>query len=298
MKKSKYTSWGSFLKTKRKQRFRSAREFCAKISVGISYPQYSRYEAGEQLPSLDQALKLCRLLDIPLQEGLLEWSLSQVQDLTLQAELQQGLNGGFSGFRKQPSASPVAKTVYLDDAIVFNRSHMRLFNTDPAYRDIFTYVNSFRLEWVALTEIAEALRLDLKRLRAMAHELQDLGVLDLQGDYCRTSKCVYYFPDDQEFFDVRNKNLSHNVQSVIQKLSFEDLNQRRAFRGLVTRELTLEQVDALVTQMDGLLSGMVHLHETPEAEKVYSLCLLFGERFRLAKKTKAKSQPMAQSNLG
>ncbi|OFZ69939.1 MAG: hypothetical protein A3K03_06785, partial [Bdellovibrionales bacterium RIFOXYD1_FULL_44_7] len=80
MSTRKYESWGNFLKKNREGHFRSAREFCARVKIGISYPQYSRYEAGEQLPNLEQALQLCKLLDIPLLEGLLEWCRAQVSE--------------------------------------------------------------------------------------------------------------------------------------------------------------------------------------------------------------------------
>ncbi len=57
-KRGSYQSWGGFLKSMREKRFRSAREFCSQVPMGIHYPQYSRYESGAQLPSLEQALAL------------------------------------------------------------------------------------------------------------------------------------------------------------------------------------------------------------------------------------------------
>ncbi|MGZ6371549.1 MAG: helix-turn-helix domain-containing protein, partial [Bdellovibrionota bacterium] len=84
-----YRLWAKFLKTHRELHFRSAREFCAKLPVGISYPQYSRYESGDQLPPLEQALGLARLLKIPTAETLLEWSRAQVEDPQSRLELDQ-----------------------------------------------------------------------------------------------------------------------------------------------------------------------------------------------------------------
>src|SRR6476661_2541186 len=85
--KRRYESWGDFLKKRREERYRSAREFCSKVKVGISYPQYSRYEAGDQLPNLEQALELCRLLGVPALEGLMEWNRAQMAGDVAQAAL-------------------------------------------------------------------------------------------------------------------------------------------------------------------------------------------------------------------
>src|SRR4051794_28765029 len=83
----RYRSFGQFIKAKREQGFRSARDFCSKVAVGISYPQYSRYEAGDQLPGLEQALALGKLLGVPTVELLLEWSQAQVQEASARQEV-------------------------------------------------------------------------------------------------------------------------------------------------------------------------------------------------------------------
>jgi hypothetical protein len=82
----RYSGWASFLKARRVLRYRSAREYCLKAQLEISYPQYSRYESGDQLPPLEQCLQLCRTLDIPVLDGILEWSQAQ---MSIDSEKQQ-----------------------------------------------------------------------------------------------------------------------------------------------------------------------------------------------------------------
>jgi transcriptional regulator with XRE-family HTH domain len=297
MEKRKYQSWGEFLKKRREAKFRSAREFCSKESVGISYPQYSRYEAGDQLPNLEQALDLCKRLDVPTLEGLLEWNRAQINDPTdlgdvdrLLGQVRTGAPVGAA--TPAPVAAPTVptakvtgigvfthQTISLDDIIVFNRSHLKLFSSDPAYRDIFTYVNSYAPEWIAADEISSALDLPAAKTEQMLERLSDLGVILLAGAKCRASKRNFYFPDDPDFFHLRNLNLTHNATAIMRKLSHEDLLARRAYRGLVTRELTSEQLDRLVGRMDELVSETVGLPETTNPERIYSVCLLLGERF-------------------
>lgn len=303
----RYEGWGEFLKKHRESHYRSAREFCSRAQVGISYPQYSRYEAGDQLPNLEQALHLCRLLEIPVLEGLLEWSRTQIADSTVRDEVEALLeqvknkkpavgtgaqavaaSNGKGGLTLVPSPdqAPTSNlsvftqaTISLDDIIVFNRSHLKLFNSHPGYRDIFTYVNSYAPEWITSEELAIALELPMPQIEEMLDKLSDLGVILLAGSRCRASKRNFYFPDDEDFFGLRNMNLTHNTDAIMKKLKHQDLLDKQAYRGLLTRELTQEQVEQVFLRMDELLTNVVAMPETTNPEKIYSLCLLMGERF-------------------
>ncbi|MCC7441941.1 MAG: helix-turn-helix transcriptional regulator [Bdellovibrionales bacterium] len=298
--KRKYPTWGDFLKTARTARYRSAREFCSKVDVGISYPQYSRYEAGEQLPNLDQALKLCRLLEIPSLEGILEWCFAQIGDPDAAVQVQKFLKQVRSGEAKaDPAPSLPAPGAELfaeakpdsrepmfsrgsevDEVFTFNRSHLALFESDPAYRDIFTYVNSFTPDWVAIEEISTHLGMTQSRTEAMLENLSDYGVLLLAGGRCRAAKKVFYFPDDQDFFRLRNKNVAFNVQKIMETVSYEDVKARRAFRSVVTRELTAEQLEKVIHGVEYLINRVASLPESGHPDQIFSLCVVLGERFR------------------
>lgn len=289
--KRRYLTWGKYLKAKRELKFRSAREFCAQISVGISYAQYSRYESGEQLPCLEQALLLCKAFGVSTADSLPQWALAQLQDAELRGDVEAvarkldtapatSAAGGGVGIFTQAA-------VPLDDVIVFNRSHLNLFRSHPAYRDIFTYVNSFAPEWITATELAGAIEIEREKLDGMLDRLHELGVITLVagsgGSRCRAAKRNFYFPDDEDFFELRNLNLAHNSGEIMRKLASADLRERKAYRGLVTRELTPEQLDLVVNRLDQLMSGVVALPETCKPERIYSVCLLMGERFQRPK---------------
>lgn len=293
--KRKYPLWGEFLKARREAKYRSAREFCAKVPIGISYPQYSRYEAGEQLPSLEHALELCKHLEVQVVEGILEWNRAQ---LPLESEAVSKLDQLLSGVRTggpltaletagrpiaPPSSTPASPAVRLDEVIVFNRSHLRMFGSDPAYRDIFTYINSYAPDWISSDEISRAMDIPSRKLSGMLDDLCEHGVIVMEGENCRASKRVFYFPDDADFFPMRNLNLVHNVSNIMRRLSFEDLNDRKAYRGLISRELTPAQLDLLISRLDGLLHDVVESPENGEPQKIYSLCVVLGERFDRAK---------------
>ncbi len=300
----KYESWGDFLKKRREAHYRSAREFCTRVTVGISYPQYSRYEAGDQLPNLEQALELCRLLQIPPLEGLLEWNRAQIYghpskdhiDAILMRVREHGVEAVTSGTLptpkgvipatstsaatgKAPSGLFTNATISPDDVIVFNRSHLRLFSSDPAFRDIFTYVNSYSPDWISCKEMSEALGISEVKLDEMLEKLSDLGVILLASGRCRATKKNFYFPDDEDFFELRNINLSHNTAGIMKRLTHQDLQKRRAFRGLLTREMTSEQLEMVISKVEELLGGVIDLPETANPEKIYSMCVLLGERF-------------------
>jgi len=297
MSTRKYESWGNFLKKNREGHFRSAREFCARVKIGISYPQYSRYEAGEQLPNLEQALQLCKLLDIPLLEGLLEWCRAQVSESNHREEVNSLIDQIHSKHANKATNVEAANdnqissgsTVSLDDVIVFNRSHLNLFKSDPLYRDIFTYINSFAPEWIAAEEISLAIGVEPIKLEAMLEHLNDHGVILVAGGKCRAAKRNFYFPDDEDFYHLKNANFDHNSSSIIKNLKLNDLQERKAYRGLVTRELSVEQLEMLITKSEALMTEIISMPETNGVDKVFSLCVLLGQRFSRPKKNKAEA---------
>lgn len=293
----RYPTWGEFLKRNRELHFRSARRFCTEVRLEISYPQYSRYEAGEQLPSLPQALQLCQFLKIPALEGILEWGRAQIPPGDpAQGEVDQLLKqlrspraGSLPEEPKDLAASVhgdserarifATTSISFDDVIVFNRSHLNLFVSDASYRDIFTYINAFAPDWIPSSEIGHALDIKMNRLDGMLQKLHDLGVIILQDGKCKASKRAFYFPDDTDFFELRNLNLRHNASSILNKLTHDDVKNRKAYRNLVTRELSASQVRLVMTKLDEVLSHIVSQPETHDAEEIYSLCVLFGKRF-------------------
>src|ERR1700747_1458189 len=128
-KRSKYSEFAAFLREKRGLKYRSARDFCTRVKIEVSYPQYSRYEAGEQLPSLPQALVIGEALGLAPVETTLEWNLAQVEDAELASPIRELLEavrtGSLNG--QMPALPRVPAKVQLDDVIVFNRSHRDLF---------------------------------------------------------------------------------------------------------------------------------------------------------------------------
>lgn len=290
--KSKYSGWGNFLKTRREARFKSARELCRQVNLGISYPQYSRYEAGDQLPSLEQALSMGAIFGVPALEMTIEWTLAQmpVAEVLAQSELMRLLEvardkatgGSGSAPARKSAEKRLGQGVALDDVIVFNRSHLKIFASDPAYRDVFTYVNAFGPGWISAQEIAQALGLESGRVTLMLDQLSELGVVQLGEGRCRSTKRVLYFPDDEDFFGLRNFNFRHNTDRILESLTHQDVLERKAYRGLVTRELTADQAAHLMSGIEQVLSQAVAMPETSAARTVYSLCVLFGGRYARA----------------
>lgn len=289
----RFRSWGEYLKQMRSRRFRSAREFCVSTGIRVSYPQYSRYESGEQLPGINQAIEILNLLEVPLLDGLLEWNRAQISDSRAQKEIEESLSqlrGRASGAGpgavavKMSTTSKPAQKLSLDDVIVFNRSHLELFRSNPYYRDLFTYINSFAPRDVPPEEIGQAFGIEQKAVSKMLDKLCELGVIvsvdGAGGVTYRATKSNFYFPDDEDFFELRNGNLKHNVDLILERLSFDDLSDRRGVRGLVTRELTPSQLAELVSRAEDLLRETVDMPETDAPEGIYSVCILMGERFR------------------
>jgi transcriptional regulator with XRE-family HTH domain len=282
----KYRGFSEFLRKRRSDKYRSAREFNQCVKIGVSYPQYSRYEAGEQLPNLPQALEIGTALAIPTLEMTLEWNLAQLgESQSSKSKASSEIASLLDAIRAGETPIPEAKhtAVPLDEVIVFNRSHRDLFLKDPAYRDIFTYINSFHsgghTEEVTADRVSKALSIPMKKLEPMLEKLSDLGVILKSGKKFTAAKSNFYFPDDQDFFELKQQNLRHNVDRIMEKMTLGELQSRKALRGLLTRELTPSQLGWVLGQIEGLLAKVVELPEDPEARMIYSVCAVVGERF-------------------
>jgi hypothetical protein len=167
----------------------------------------------------------------------------------------------------------------LDKTLVFNQSHLKVFSADPMYRDLFTYINSFYPELISMTELATAFQVPLDQIRKKVLLLEEMGVVSIQNENCKVTKSLLYFPDDPEFFELRNKNISYNFNALLEKLQHVDTVSRKAFRGLYSRELSAEQVELLILKLEEVANQVMGFPVTSHAQSVYSLCLLLGVRF-------------------
>jgi len=189
---------------------------------------------------------------------------------------------GLSAPAKPAAGGEVSRTtgVSLDDVIVLNRSHLRLLcSKEPAYRDIFTYVYVYAPDWITPEEVAVAFEIPIESVRGFFKELVELGVLMEQDGLVRPSKTNCYFPDDADFYELRNLNFTHNVNQIMKRLTFEDLKAGAAYRNLITRELSPRQIRSVIEGIEGLFRNVVGLAERPEPGAVHSLCVVLGERF-------------------
>ncbi len=281
----KYELFGEFLRENRKKHHRSARGFCTTVDLGISYPQYSRYEAGEQLPSLEQVLKIADALEAPVMDAVQAWNLAQISDADARTRFREQWRLSKAS-ESRPVEGPghpgaqggLKEAMALDDVIVFNRAHLRLFQSDPAYRDIFTAVNCAN-GWATVSAIAQALHIAPERLRPMLLALNDHGVIDLDGDYCKTSKSNFYFPDDADFFEIRNRNFIYEAQSILANLKAQDVATKRSYRSLLTRDLSHAQLLAVIEKLDLVMAQVLEMEHYADSERIYSVCALVGPRY-------------------
>jgi predicted transcriptional regulator len=293
----KYPGFASYLRSHRERNYRSARDFCARVKTGISYPQYSRYEAGDQLPPLIQAVTIFGQLGVSPLEALLEWNKAQLTEASVQVasepavaktlkEIEDLLNQTRSGTPKAENPAEKSRSgvnafdVPLDKVVVFNRSHRDVFMKHPAYRDIFTYINAFHPRKISVDELSRALKIEQPVIREMLENLERLGVVLRKDESFVAAKRNFYFPDDADFFELRNLNVRHNFSQLMDNLQFETLSTRQAFRGLITREFTPAQYRWVVDQSEKLLAQTVGLSEDEGGDVIYSVMTVVGERFR------------------
>jgi len=237
----KYPGFASYLRSHRERNYRSARDFCARVKIGISYPQYSRYEAGDQLPPLVQSITIFGQLGVSPLEALLEWNKAQLSDASVQAA-------------PEPA---VAKTL----------------------KEIEVLLNQVR-SGISVEELSRALKIEPPVIREMLEDLERLGVVLRKDESFVAAKRNFYFPDDADFFELRNLNVRHNFSQLMDNLQFEALSTRQAFRGLITREFTPAQYRWVVDQSERLLAQAVGLPEDEGGDVIYSVMTVVGERFR------------------
>lgn len=239
-------------------------------------------------------------LSIPLMEGMGEWCRAQTSNVTAHDEIDQFLllqkqldesvpDSEKTVLERPPVDQPILKAPtqsVLDDTMVFNRSHLKLFLSDPLYRDIFAFANSAVKnelpDWLSIREIADTFHISYDRAVEMVQKLDDLGVLEISEtdpSICRCAKYFYYFPDDKSFYELRNQNFSQNVNSIMNQMSLEMLHQKRGYRGLVTKALTESQVISLTEHIEKLVSDITMIPTQEKNSAIYSTCILLGKRF-------------------
>lgn len=272
-----YSLFAQVLRQHRSIKYRSARAFLSTSNLDLSYPQYSRYESGDQLPTLPQAMAIFKLLGVALQEWLLLWCQAQVEGKENRDAI-EALKVGqkASSSNVTSDRQPVSN---IDRALVFNRAHLQLFQSDLRYRDIFTYVNACAPIPVGLNEVTRALGISREEADLMCRKLGESGVILYEEGELKVGKQLFYFPDDEDFFQLRNSNVIHNVQSVLSRVSFPDLRTRRAFRTVATRELSKDQAAEVTWALERLAHQMLGMPEVEDASDIYSMSLVFGPRF-------------------
>jgi hypothetical protein len=174
--KGKYQSWGVFLKTRREKHFRSAREFCTRSALGISYPQYSRYEAGDQIPSLAQALALGERLQVPIADTVIEWCRAQ---LPSHEKLAQEIMGQLLVLACSAGLSSAEKPTHEANGGRFRALCHH-------YRGVFNFVHSFGSSGVPMAEVPGACGLEMERTEQMLGHLAELGVIHVEHGHCRS----------------------------------------------------------------------------------------------------------------
>jgi transcriptional regulator with XRE-family HTH domain len=314
MEQRTYRNWGQWLKRKRETKFRSAREFCTHIDLGISYPQYSRYESGDQLPSANQLVAICRAVETDPVEALMEWCLSQIEDQEIWVQFGQALPWVAAlrrgetvcpkpsseekdesknrpsdaeleaRAREEARATTKAESELLGMTLVFGKVHRELFESDPRYRDVFTYVNAYDGAGVSMDDLSRDLGIETAHAFRMAETLARLGVLVVERGVGKTlyraSKKFFYFPDDEEFFDLRNKNFRHNIEGVLGGKKYAEFVKSGCMRDLLTRELTEEQYKKVRDAAEHWLVEASQMDEDPSAKTIYSIGLFMGPRFK------------------
>ena len=270
----------------------SARAFTLQKSLPLSYAQYTRLESGRQFPTLEVALQLAPALQVSALEMAMTWlqcraQLSDLADSMLSEELQamepvlraQLQWRGRTQTLMRGRADPAA----VADPYVFSGQQEELrarLSQDPWIRDVFVYVNSNYPDWIQEQELADVLGISVADLTLRTALLAREGVLQSAGGRLRAKRRTYYFPDTEAFFQARNLNFSHNVSRILPTLSFGELAARRAFRSVISRVLTGDQLAQVIGRLEQLLQEMSEYPDPKEPGAIFSLCILMGERFR------------------
>ncbi|MEK7692119.1 MAG: hypothetical protein AAB425_13980, partial [Bdellovibrionota bacterium] len=181
-----------------------------------------------------------------------------------------------------------AKDVYasLDHVLVLNRKHRDILASDPNFRDVLTYIQSFKPELVSLGRVATEIGLSLLRVREMCAKLAENHLLEVIGDEARGVKQALYFPEDEDFFLLKNQSFTHNVSKILGQLSVEDLRNKRATRMLLTAALSEDDFKEVQRSLEGVVESVLS-RKRPGATTdapVYSVCVLAGRRFESAKR--------------
>ena len=250
---------------------------------GVSYPQYSRYEAGEQLPkpSLRRFPSVrrweSRSLRRPWNGIWPRWREPRVRPRVKlrhfwgrfgPTALRLRARSRFP-FRSMRSSFSIAAI-----AIFFSRIR-RIAIFSP------TSTHFMRLRKSPPKKFQRPSRFLRRNSIGMLENLIELGVIHKHGKRFAAAKSNFYFPDDTDFFELRQQNVRHNLEKVLDQITYSDLQEKRALRGLLTRELTPSQLGWVMGQIEGLLGRIVELPEDPRLRRFTRFARLWVSGFHV-----------------
>jgi hypothetical protein len=279
-KKLQWVEFGRTLEDWRSQHFRSALAFCNTHGLSVSYKAYADFERGVALPSMNVLLEVAKHLKVGPLLAALRWTEVQMPDASLKdyfRSLQTAESAGKFGSRNAKKESP-----RFDNTWVMGPADQELLKKNPWLIDlVFGLLPTFPAE-KSFTDIVLPRGVPVKEL--LNKQLKDW----IKGGYLIASKkgirLRYPFvqiPDNDEWFEFRQKNFERVAQVVLGNLEPHTLRQS-SYREILTRTMTPDRAKDWVKALTDLAEkfGSNEFTASPaSAEKgQYSMLLLFGPR--------------------
>lgn len=284
-----YVDLGILLENWRRSKFRSALSFFKANSLSFSYSTYMEFERGIALPSPGQIVELAQLLGQDSFSGIKKWV--QVQMPTLQ--LRQAFEAAnTSDHKRRTSDAPKPPTPVVEPESKFS---------PPRFETTWVFGTK---DYILLGKHPWLFDLCLGMTRAYPSELtwQDLGMRSAQtfqkfvNEYLRVwkkedhiqvsktgikvTKPYLHLPKTEECHDLRLLFLRRALDHIAAQMTFDDLDKKVAFRGVITRTLSASQAQDWVKKLEILEQQFL---AEPEIENkgegvLHSLVLGLGRR--------------------
>lgn len=237
--------FAKLISEKRKQKYKSARDFYEKNSISCTYFYYSKIEKGT-LPDIQLSVELLTLLELNIKQGLLAWLRDQ-----LQTPAQKALFLDTSIEKKEINSNSTEPQT-IENFTVINRMQAKLLATNPVYWELALYIVShYQMRQIKIPELEKIFQSSREEIISKLNDLYEWGVIDRKDEENYFTKKFIKIPHDSEFMDLRDKNFQRAYEQ------FKQIESKNKFRTTLTRLLHPKDIPIIQTRLQSAMNDFI-----------------------------------------
>jgi len=249
-------SFAEFIKTHRKQSFKSARSFYREASkkndISCSYTYYVSIENGDKMPSPEYSIQIIRALGIDMKQGLFEWARAQMPDKESK-EIFKDVD-----YAKDISGGEISES---ENKVRVNRRQAKLLAKKVLCYEIMNLLACYHgVKVFTKKDLKKELNIPQKEISRALSYLHNESLIDFDGEVVQRTCEWFFVPKSEEYDSFRNTNLMRSVDNF-------KASSNSKYKNTTVRMATPELVNIIERKANDFRNWILELQLSPEEEK-------------------------------